>query len=131
MCWAIPTDAAGSWGGLSTVSLVSGGWMHEIPADLLQPGDAVGRCGPGSAGNDGHIQLFVRWFNDDPRRLAVLVPGAGRRGATGRQQRLMNWIPWYKAYRFRDIAADPAPAPRAGSERLRRSPAGSCAPRRR
>jgi hypothetical protein len=110
MCWAIPTDAPGSWGGLSTVTLVTDGWMHEIPADQLQPGDAVGKCGPGSAGNDGHIQLFVRWYNDDPHDSRYwCLEQAG--GVNGPQQRLMNWIPWYRAYRFRDIAADPAPAP--------------------
>lgn len=63
MCWNLPR---GYYGGLNTVTLATGGYMHEIDPSDLKPGDAVGICGPGSAGDDGHIVIFERWANDDP-----------------------------------------------------------------
>lgn len=66
MCWAIPPAERGGWGGQSTVTLVTNGYMREIPSSDLQPGDAVGICGPGTPGGAGHIVLFEGWVNDDP-----------------------------------------------------------------
>jgi hypothetical protein len=110
MCWALPLNAPGSWGGFNTVSLVTEGWMREIRAADLRPGDAVGRCGPGTEGDNGHVQLFVRWYNDDPADSRYYcLEQAG--GVHGPRQRLMDWIPWYKAYRFRDITEDNPPPP--------------------
>lgn len=103
MAWGIPLNAPGSWGGLNTVTLVSGGWMREIPVDSLQPGDAVGRCGPGTGGADGHIQLFVRWVNQDPNNNQyVCLEQAG--GGSGWQERTYDiGRNGYKAYRYKSI----------------------------
>jgi hypothetical protein len=106
MCWDIPLGS-GSYGGENTVTLVTEGWMREIaPADL-QPGDAVGICGPGSAGDDGHIVLFEKWFNDVPSddRYWMWEQAGGQSGPI---RRVVNY-PYdgaagaWKAYRFRDI----------------------------
>ncbi|MGY0235999.1 hypothetical protein [Longispora urticae] len=118
MCWAIPVDSHGSFGGMNTVSLVTAGWMREIPAADLLPGDAVGICGPGTGGDDGHIVLFERWLNDidtDDRYFGYEQAG----GSDGPLHRVIRWPydgsggPW-KAYRFRDISEGFGPAPSPG-----------------
>ncbi len=106
MCWGIPLNS-GSYGGENTVTLVTEGWMHEIaPADL-QPGDAVGICGPGSAGDAGHIVLFEKWLNDIPSDDHYWMwEQAG--GQNGPIHRVANYpyggpVGSWKAYRYRDI----------------------------
>lgn len=112
MCWGIPPDAApGGWGGLNTVTLVTGGWMREIPVDDLRPGDAVGRCGPGTAGAAGHIQLFEAWDDRAALRHWVLEQAGGARGW---RRRLVGWTPGYKAYRYKGITEDVASGGSAG-----------------
>jgi hypothetical protein len=108
MCWAIPLNAPGSWGGMNTVSLVTDGWMHEINPNDLRPGDAIGRCGPGTAGDDGHVQLFTRWLNTDPNdsRYYCLEQTGGTRGP---HETLHNWPAGYRAYRYRDISDSAQP----------------------
>jgi hypothetical protein len=60
MCLGLPAP------GLSTVTLATTGTLVEIsPADL-QPGDVVGACGPGTAGDGGHVIIFDCWLNSDP-----------------------------------------------------------------
>lgn len=109
MCWGIPPNAQpGGWGGLNTVTLVSGGWMTEIPRDQLRPGDAVGLCGPGTRGDAGHIVIFERWHDDDPStgRYWCWEQAGGQHGPV---HRLITY-PYpgggsaWKAWRFRDIA---------------------------
>ncbi len=104
-CWAIPLDAPGSWGGMNTVSLVTDGWMREINPNDLRPGDAIGLCGPGTAGNDGHVQLFTGWYNTDPNdsRYWCLEQTGGR---SGPHKTLHDWPAGYRAYRYRDIVDD-------------------------
>ncbi len=98
MCWAIPLD--GYWGGPSTVTLLSDGWMTEIPFSELGPADAVGLCGPNTAGNAGHIQ-FVESYNA-PFGSAVIWEQAG--GVWGPQRRQLKRITaGYKAYRFTNL----------------------------
>lgn len=53
MCWDLPTP------GENTESLVTKQIMYQIPEGDLQPGDAIGLCGPGTLGNAGHIMLFL------------------------------------------------------------------------
>lgn len=108
MCWAIPPNAApGGWGGLSTVTLVTGGWMYEISPSDLRPGDAVGICGPGSAGDDGHIVLFERWASDAENESAYWMyeQAGGRKGPVHRVVEYPYGGPYgaWRAYRFRDI----------------------------
>ena len=116
MCWHIPLNAPGSWGGMNTVSLVTNGWMREIKPDDLKPGDAVGKCGPYTAGDDGHIQIFSAWLNTNPNDSHYYcLEQAG--GGYGWQKRLYDWPVGYKAYRFKDIVDDvvtppPPPAPK-------------------
>lgn len=89
-CWGIGPE-------VNTVSLVTDGWMYEIdPKDLL-PGDALGKCGPGTAGNDGHIQLFLGFTNS-----GLFI--AEQSGGLGPQHHTVKRItPGYKAYRFKAI----------------------------
>jgi peptidoglycan hydrolase-like protein with peptidoglycan-binding domain len=111
MSWGVPLNAPGSWGGLNTVNLVTDGWMHKIDPNDLKPGDAIGLCGPGTGGNDGHIQLFTAWYNTDPNNSDYwCLEQFG--GTSGPQRRLHHWPSNYKAYRYKDIIDDPvSPAP--------------------
>lgn len=97
---------------MNTVSLVTNGWMYEIkPSDLL-PGDAVGICGPGTGGDDGHVVLFERWISDaDDESAYWLIEQAG--GRMGPVRRAVEYpygygtgAPW-RAFRFRDITDTP------------------------
>jgi hypothetical protein len=47
--------------GLNTVTLVTEGHISEITRDQLRPGDRVGHCGEGTAGDAGHVVVFDRW----------------------------------------------------------------------
>lgn len=115
MCWGIPPGAAGGWGGQSTVTLVTQGWMREIPASDLKPGDAVGICGPGSAGDDGHIVLFERWANDNPNddHYWLYEQAGSQRGPVHRVTDYPYGGPVgaWRAYRFRDITDGTTPTP--------------------
>jgi hypothetical protein len=92
LCWSIPVQS------INTVSLVTDGWMYEIPAGELKVADAIGKCGPGTAGNAGHIMLFGYW---SPTGLYIAEQAGG---PPGPRHRLIKSIPvGYKAYRFRDI----------------------------
>jgi len=55
MCLDLPQP------GPNTVDLVVDGYIHPISRDELLPGDLVGRCGPGTSGDVGHVVLFDRW----------------------------------------------------------------------
>lgn len=107
MCWGIPPSAAGGWGGQSTVTLVTQGWMREIRPTDLMPGDAVGICGPGSAGDDGHIVLFERWASAAENESAYWMyeQAGGRAGPVHRAVEYPYGGPTgaWRAYRFRDI----------------------------
>lgn len=107
MAWGIS-----KW--LNTVSLVTDGWMHEIDPNDLKPGDAIGRCGLGTGGNAGHVQLFVRWDNAIPGDNGHTVLEQAGGGAGPDENHYSYWPSGYKAYRFRDILDDrptPIPAP--------------------
>lgn len=104
MALGIPPNASpGGWGGLNTVTLVTAGYIREIDPDDLKAGDLIGLCGPGTGGDDGHIQIFTRWYNTDPHdsRYWCLEQRGGTRGPV---EALHNWPTNYKAYRYRDIA---------------------------
>lgn len=113
-CWGTPPNGAGSWGGFSTVTV--GYYAHQITPDELRPGDAIGRCGPGTAGNDGHIQLFLGWDNATPgdNGHRVLEQAGGSSGPTERHY--ATWPDGYTCWRLNGIVEDttpaPAPAPR-------------------
>lgn len=52
-------DGPGAWGGFSTETAATYGAIYPIPLAQVGPGDAIGRCGPGSAGNGGHIAPVI------------------------------------------------------------------------
>jgi len=95
LCWD-----SGPQGG-NTVTMV-GPVMHEISPVDLAPGDAIGRCGPGTEGDNGHIQLFEGWAGDG---ALYIWEQAG--GTWGPQRRWLSAIPWgYKPYRFNEVGAE-------------------------
>ena len=88
MCFKIPLDAPGSWGGLNTVNLFTDGWFYEIQPHDLAPGDVVGYLGKDSIDVDGGTAVvFEKWLNDDQslglaltwEHLAVTSPGPDQR----------------------------------------------------
>ena len=104
MCWGIPLTAPHSYGGMSTMTLETDGWVSEIQPVELLPGDALGLCGPGSVDMDGGvIVIFEGWLNNDPNTGYALTweqlpdssPGPIRRAR-------VHSFRWH-AYRFRDI----------------------------
>lgn len=105
--WALPTDAPGSWGGYSTVTLLTQGLITEIPASDLKPGDAIGICGPQSGGNAGHIMLFEAWYNHVPSDNRCWIwEQAG--GVNGPRRRLIDYpFGAYRSWRFTGIQDDP------------------------
>lgn len=112
MAGNVPPNGPGCWGGFNTVTAVSEGYIHEIDPNDLRPADLIGKCGPGTAGDDGHIQIFVGWDNnvDSDNGHTVLEQTGGSAGPHRRHY--ATWTDGYKAYRFRDIIEDaPAPTP--------------------
>ncbi len=104
MCWDIPLDVPGSWGGLSTVGLGEGDWTVEIPLLELKPGDALGLLGRGSQGpNGGAAVMFERWHSDDVRTNTAItwemLPDAG----LGPVRRARPVDSSWHGYRYRDI----------------------------
>lgn len=111
LCWGIPLDAVGSGGGFNTATLLSYGWMYEIPIEALEPGDAIGLCGEQTLGAAGHIQLFEgfarKGFEGSARKGLAIWEQAG--GVVGPRRRVIGGVPpGYRAYRFRDIVEDDA-----------------------
>src|SRR5262245_54129906 len=62
-----PLDGPGTWGGYSTVTMLTSGLWTRLDAwDELRMGDDVGIMGPGTGGNDGHVMTFESWLNSNP-----------------------------------------------------------------
>lgn len=102
MCLGIPP---GPGGGPNTVSLVTDGWVRKIGPGELKPGDLIGRCGPGTAGDAGHVQLFTGWANTDPSDSHYdCFEQTG--GGNGPHYQRHDWPTGYEAYRFRGIIDD-------------------------
>jgi hypothetical protein len=100
LCWGLPTP------GEDTQSLVTEGWMYEIPIATLQAGDAIGKCGPGTLGPVGHIQLFERWTTTG---LVIWEQSGGRSGPWHHTIKAIT--PGYRAYRLAGIDGGATPAP--------------------
>jgi hypothetical protein len=103
MCWDIPTYLPGSWGGMTTVTLDSGGWVYEIPPKDLLPGDALGLCGPGTSGAGGVIVIFEKWLGDTPDTGYAITWEQLPEASPGPVQRARPYSFQWHAYRFRDI----------------------------
>jgi hypothetical protein len=91
-CWNIPVP-------VNTVTLVTDGWMYEVPFADRRKGDAFGLCGPGTSGDAGHIQLYIK---DTATGLFIAEQAGGPPGP--RHRTIKNITAGYKTYRFRDIA---------------------------
>jgi hypothetical protein len=95
------------WGGANTVTLVTGGYVREIARNDLRPGDLVGHCGPGTAGDDGHVVLFDQWRDDNHSRYLAYE----MTGEFGPKHRVIHY-PYdgvaggWKAYQYRPLADD-------------------------
>ncbi|HEX3959812.1 MAG TPA: hypothetical protein VHZ03_24795 [Trebonia sp.] len=102
--------------GLSTVTLVTEGLIHEITRDELRPGDLVGRCGPGTAGDAGHVVLFDRWDQAHLTYWAYEFRGGPQQGP---QHNLIHYpyrgLDGYQAYRYTKITDGPPSAPGGGA----------------
>jgi len=95
MCWGLPAP------GENTESLVTKDLMEEIDFVDLQPGDAIGLCGPGTLGDAGHIMLFLGFSPG----LDIAEQVGGQLGPVFRT---LKRIPsGYKAYRL--VAPEPMP----------------------
>jgi hypothetical protein len=98
--------------GLSTVTFITEGYLLEITADELQPGDLVGDCGPGTGGDAGHIVVFDHWDQGHVTYWAYEFHGGPDQGP---EHSLIhypyNGLDGYKPYRYKDIADGPHDAP--------------------
>lgn len=125
MAVALPLDYPGSWGGLSTVTMVTTGlWAPLGSWDDLQLADVVMIGGPGSAGDAGHVMLFEAWYNSDPNdSRAYIWEQAG--GVDGPRRRLVDLATangqGYEPYRCTFVVDEggsaPSPTPPAGGGR--------------
>jgi len=101
--------------GASTVTLVTGGYIHEITRDQLRPGDLVGHCGPGTEFANGHVIVFDRWDQAHTTYWAYELHGPSKKPGHpphyGPDHSLIYYpyhgLHGYKAYRYREIADGP------------------------
>lgn len=107
MCWGLDPSAFG-WGGGTTVTLVTSRAMREIPRADCQPGDAVGRCGPGTGGDFGHIVLFEKWLNNDPNdsRFWVLEQMGDAKGPISRYWNFDTLPAEWRAWRYTGLKGE-------------------------
>jgi len=115
MAVGLPLDTPGSWGGLSTVTMVTSGlWRKLATWDELTMGDAVMIGGPGTGGNDGHVMWFEAWLNSDPNdSRAYIWEQAG--GGDGPRRRLVDLASavgqGYLPYAYTGWGESPVPSP--------------------
>jgi hypothetical protein len=115
MAVGLPLDTPGSWGGLSTVTMVTSGLWRKLGTwDELTMGDAVMIGGPGTGGNDGHVMWFEAWLNGDPNdSRAYIWEQAG--GGNGPRRRLVDLAvaagQGYLPYAYTGWSDAPAPEP--------------------
>ena len=104
MVWDIPLYVRHNVGGLSTVTLLTDGWVKEIEIRELKPGDAIGYLGTDSIDTDGgFIVIFEKWLDDNPD-LSHAVTWEFHSGVSpGPDQRARAVDFKWHAYRFRDI----------------------------
>lgn len=98
MCWKIPPPGA------DTVSLVTRGLMYEIPWAVVSRGDAVGICGRGTLGSNGHI-MYVVSYDHESGMLEVLeqTPDIGPQHNFYNARRLSSAYKPYRCYQMEDL----------------------------
>jgi hypothetical protein len=90
--------------GLSTVTLVTEGYIREITQNELRPGDLVGHCGPGTAGDAGHVVVFDRWEQGHDTYWAYEFHGGPQLGPKHSLIRYpYHGLDGYKAYLYKEI----------------------------
>lgn len=98
--------------GLSTVTLVTEGFIHDIGVADLKPGDLVGHCGEGTAGYLGHVVVFDHWTDGHRKYLAYEF-----HGGVGPSHREIAYpydgLGGFKPYRYKEIVEGP-PVPENG-----------------
>lgn len=68
---ALALPSAG--GGPSTVTLTK--YVTKIKKSSLKKGDLVGYLGPNSGGQNGHVQIFLKWANSKHTKVQVEEQG--------------------------------------------------------
>lgn len=90
MCLGLPTP------GESTVTLVTKNLVRPILESELHPGDLIGKLGPGTGGDNGHVQVYVG--RTASGGYVVMEQAIG---ATGPDRSVYKSIsPDYRCYRF-------------------------------
>lgn len=122
--WGTPKTGPGTYlNAHNTESLWAQGIIVEIPFSELRPGDAIGHCGPGSAGNGGHIAPWLGYGD------GTTPTGTGRHhvrdhgSGMGPNDRWVQWdghsTGWLhpnnlKAWRLHTLAGHTTPQPPQG-----------------
>jgi hypothetical protein len=73
--------------GPNTAQLVAQGWVRRITRDELEPGDLIGRLGPGTEGDAGHVAIFAGWIRPGAEWLGYEQAG----GTLGPVQRAITY----------------------------------------
>lgn len=121
----LPTNAPGSWGGYSTVSMVTRGVVFEINQSMILPGDLIMRGGPGTQGANGHVYVLIGREGNGFRIREQ------RGGIKGWDERTIPWPSGYKSYRFVNVIEadgttyEPGAIPVVPSQRLPEHALGS------
>lgn len=107
-------DGPGTWGGYSTVSMVTMGlWSPLASWDDLRKGDDVGIMGAGTGGNDGHVMTFEAWLNDNPNDSRAYI--WEQAGGGGPARRLVDLAAaarqGYRPYRYKGMVDGAGPTP--------------------
>lgn len=98
--------------GYSTVNLPD--VCTKIPSSELQPGDLIGKMGPGTGGADGHVQLFIGWTTTG---LSISEQAGGMNGPWHHDIKRID--PDYECYRYNDIVVQPPlPTPTEDDEMI-------------
>lgn len=92
----------------NTATLVSSGQVYKIDINSLKPGDLIGKLGPGSEGDAGHVQVFEKWDSiGTPDNGHWVWEQTGPDGSKGPHRRhYADWRAGYAAYRFVGIVDD-------------------------
>jgi hypothetical protein len=124
----LPLNYPGSWGGLSTSTMVSSGlWKRLASWDSLKLADAIGIMGPGSDSSGsgrGHVMGFEAWLNGDPNdSRAYIWEQAG--SVSGPRRRIVDLAvaarQGYAPFRCSFVVDDGTPvSPGSGGAQLHR-----------
>lgn len=95
----LPHDYPGSWGGLSTVSMVTSGLWYRIERAELLRGDVLMIGGEGTDGANGHVMTFEQWTVFNSR--CIIWEQAGGVDGPRRREIAYSTKSAYLPYRYR------------------------------